>query len=211
MQTQLTLVSVRRVHSRAVLTLSSGETVSMPRAMLKERPYRGGTPFDLAAHEAFIRERSYPYAMEKAVALLAMRSRTERELREALRLAAYQEAVIERVIERMSEAGYVDDAGFAKGWASSRTSKSMGARRIRMELRQKGVAQETIEETLSALNEDDLFEGAMKAARKAAHGKDPSSPADRQKITAALLRRGYDYSAARRAIAVLLEEEDEDE
>lgn len=208
METQLTLVSVRRVHSRAMLLLSSGETLVMPRAMLKERPYRGGTPFDREAYEAFLRERAYPFAMEKAVALLAMRSRTQRELREALRLAAYPEAVIERVIERMNDAGYIDDESFAKGWASSRTSKGMGARRIRMELRQKGVDQETIEETLAGLDEDDLFDSAMKAARKAARGKDLTSSSDRQKISAALIRRGYDYATARRALSVLIEEED---
>ena len=34
------LLSVRRDHGRAALTLSNGETLVMPRAMLKERPYR---------------------------------------------------------------------------------------------------------------------------------------------------------------------------
>lgn len=67
------LLSVRRDHGRAALTLSNGETLVMPRAMLKERPYRGGTPFDREAFDAFLSERSYPFAMEKAVALLAMR------------------------------------------------------------------------------------------------------------------------------------------
>lgn len=210
MQKPLTLVSVRRVHSRAMLELSNGETRVMPRAMLRERPYRGGTPFDPASFEAFLRERAYPFAMEKAVALLAMRSRTERELREALRLAAYPEAVIDRVMERLGEAGYTDDADFAKGWATSRAAKGMGERRIRMELRQKGVPQETIEETLTDLDEDDLFDGAMKAARKAARGKDLASPSDRQKISAALLRRGYSYATARRALQMLAEEEEEE-
>ena len=66
------LISVHRDHGRATLTLSSGETLAMPRAMLKERPYRGGTPFDREAFDSFLLERSYPFAMEKAVALLAM-------------------------------------------------------------------------------------------------------------------------------------------
>lgn len=207
-QPAVTLLSVRRVHSRAMLTLSSGETLVMPRAMLKERPYRGGMPFDRASHEAFLRDRAYPFAMEKAVALLAMRARTERELRESLRLAAYPEPVIERVIERMNEAGYIDDTDFAKNWAASLASKGLGARRIGMELRQKGVGQETIEATLSEIDEDDLWEGALQSARKASRGKDLSSPSDKQKIAAALLRRGYDYATARRAIAALLEEEE---
>lgn len=82
----------------------------------------------------------------------------------------------------------------------------MGARKISMELRQKGVSSETIDETLSSLDEDAVFDGALKIARKAAHGKDITSPSDRQKISAALIRRGYDYSTARQAIVVLTDE-----
>ena len=80
MDSTLKLVSVRRDRGRALLTLSNGETLAMPRAMLKERPYRGGTPFDPGAFHAFIDERSYSFAMEKAVALLAMRPRTQQEI-----------------------------------------------------------------------------------------------------------------------------------
>ena len=83
------LISVQRSHGRATLVLSTGETLVMPRAMLKERPYRGGTPFDREAFDSFLRERSYPFAVEKAVALLAMRSRTQQEIADALRKNAY--------------------------------------------------------------------------------------------------------------------------
>ena len=58
MDTRPMLTGVRRIHGRAVLTLSTGETLSMPRAMLKERPYRGGTPFDRDNFDAFLRERA---------------------------------------------------------------------------------------------------------------------------------------------------------
>lgn len=90
------LLSVRRDHGRAALTLSNGETLVMPRAMLKERPYRGGTPFDREAFDTFLSERSYPFAMEKAVALLAMRPRTQQEIADALRKNAYPARTIAR-------------------------------------------------------------------------------------------------------------------
>ena len=64
------LLSVRRDHGRAALTLSNGETLVMPRAMLKERPYRGGTPFDREAFDAFLSERSYPFAMQNPYPIL---------------------------------------------------------------------------------------------------------------------------------------------
>lgn len=200
------LISVHRDHGRAMLTLSNGETLVMPRAMLKERPYRGGTLFDRDAFEAFLSERSYPFAMEKAIALLAMRPRTQQEIADALRKNAYPERTIARVMARLDEAGYINDADFAEQWAASRTHKGMGVRRIRMELRRKGVDGDAIDDALSAIDEDDLFSGALKAARKAASGKDVADPKDRQKILAALARRGYGYSEARQALDALREE-----
>lgn len=204
----LSVKSVRRVHSRAVLTLSNGETRVMPRALLRERPYRSGVPFDDAAFEALLRERSYPFALERAVSLLAVRARTERELRDALHQCAYSEAVIDRVIARMNEAGYIDDADFASQWAASRTGKGLGTRRIVMELRQKGVDAEQIEQALGQIDEKERMESAVRAAQKAARGRELSSPADRQKVFAALMRRGYDSASAKKAIAALSDQEE---
>lgn len=174
MDNTLKLVSVRRDRGRAILTLSNGETLTMPRSMLKERPYRSGMPFDHCAFHTFIAERSYSYAMEKAVALLAMRPRTQQEIVKALSSNAYPEQTIARVIARLDEAGYVNDTDFAEQWASSRSAKSMGAHRIQMELRQKGVDSDTIAHALSNLDADDMFSGALKAARKSAVGKNLS-------------------------------------
>ena len=204
----LTLVSVKRNRGRATLTLSSGETLLMPRAMLKERPYRGGVPFDKPSFVAFLRERSYPFAMEKAVALLAVRARTARELRDALLENAYPSETIDRVLERLDEAGYVNDADFSAHWASARAAKGLGTRRIQMELRRKGVDADVIERTLDELGKDEQWEAVLSAARKAARGKDLSTPQDRQKVLAALARRGFDFSLARRAMQQLRSEEE---
>lgn len=202
------LISVQRSHGCATLVLSTGETLVMPRAMLKERPYRGGTPFDREAFDSFLLERSYPFAMEKAVALLAMRSRTQQEIADALRKNAYPERTIARVMARLDEAGYINDTDFAEQWAASRTTKGMGTRRIRMELRQKGVDSEAIDEALSAIDHDDMLSGALKAARKAASGKSLADPKDRQKIFDALARRGYGYAEARQALEALKDEQE---
>ena len=51
------------------------------------------------------------------------------------------------------------------------------------------------------------MEGALKAARKAASGRNLSDPRDRQKVFAALARRGYDYTTARRVLDAVREED----
>ena len=199
----LTISSVKRVHGRASLILSTGETLAMPRAMLKERPYRGGMPFDRAQFHAFLLERSYPFALDKAVSLLASRARTEQEIVSALRQNAYPEQTIARVMARLHEEGYIDDVAFAGQWVSARTAKGMGARRIRQELRLKGVSQHDIDKALDSVDEEETLDAAVRAAEKASRGRDLSDPADRQKIIAALVRRGYDFSTAKTALQKL--------
>ena len=203
---QLMLVSIHCSRYRAMLELSDGQTLVMPRAMLKERPYRGGTPFDKQAFDAFIRNRSYPFAMERAVALLSVRARTEKELRSALMESAYPQEAIERVLNYLCEAGYINDLEYASRWVSSRVSKGMGSRRIQMELRHKGVNSDEIESALENLDGDTQFEAALIAAKKAVRGKNLSLASDRQKVFAALARRGFDFSLARRAIERLRSE-----
>ena len=173
----------------------------MPRALLRERPYRTGMPFDQMAHEELIRTRAYHFALEKAVSLLASRARTEKELVQALRKNAYDELTVAKVMSRLQEAGYINDLEYADRWAASRSAKGLGSRRIRIELKQKGVSSEAIDHVISTLPEDDLMEGALKAVQKAARGKNLSAPADRQKVLAALARRGYDFATSKQAIA----------
>ena len=177
----------------------------MPRALLKERPYRAGMPFDPDAFKNLICNRSYPFALEKAVSLLAGRARTEREIAEALQRNAYPEPVIAQVMQRLTEAGYIDDADFAQQWVSARAAKGMGIRRIQFELRRKGVQQERIDQAVSSIDHSTVLNSAFSAAQKAARGKDVTSPADRQKILAALSRRGFDFSTAKQAIQMLIE------
>lgn len=203
----LRISSVKRVHGRATLILSDGEMLSMPRAMLRERPYKSGMEFDRQAFDLFLRDRSYPFALEKAVAQLASRARTEKEIVECLKKNAYPEETIARVMARLHDAGYIDDADFAVQWTAARTSKGLGSRRIRMELKQKGIDPAEIDQALSSVDDQALLDSALKAAQKAARGKELSSPSDRQKIIAAMARRGYDFSQAKQAIHMLLEME----
>ena len=99
-------------------------------------------------------------------------------------------------------------AGMTAAITAARTAKGMGTRRIRMELRHKGVSSEQIDSVISELDDDMLLDGALCAAQKLSRSKDLSSPADLKKVLDGLARRGYDYSLAKRAIQLLREKED---
>jgi len=89
-----------------------------------------------------------------AIKALGRHMRTESELRRLLgsRVApgAEGEAQIRTVLGRLRGHGYLDDASYAEAYARLRQeNEKMGARRVRQDLRQKGVRSELIEKTLA--------------------------------------------------------------
>ncbi len=81
--------------------------------------------------------------------------RTEADLRRLMQKRVepgeHGEAVIDTVVARLQEYGYLDDAAFAETYARLRQeNEKLGQRRVRQDLQQKGVNKELIAETLEA-------------------------------------------------------------
>jgi regulatory protein len=88
--------------------------------------------------------------MEAAAAFLAVRPRSVAETRRRLAHLGYPAALCDQVVERLLELGYLDDAVFARAWVESRDrARPRGSATLRRELRQKGVPDDTIRETLA--------------------------------------------------------------
>ncbi len=90
-----------------------------------------------------------------AVGALGRQMRTEAELKRLMKLRAEPGEVgnahIEAVLEKLCEQGYLNDATFAETYARLRREhEKLGERRVRQNLKQKGVAPELIDETLEA-------------------------------------------------------------
>lgn len=136
-------------------------------------------------------------AMRRAFNLLSYRPRSEGELRERLARYGHGEGVVESVMERLGELGYLDDGEFARNLARQK-SRKYGPRRVSMELQRAGVDPEVasgaVEEEFSG--RDELAE-ARKAAtdrynigssrRSASGGEDALA----RKVYGFLTRRGY--------------------
>lgn len=94
-------------------------------------------------------------AREICLRLLAVRPRTRAELATALRRGGIADEVAAGVLERYAEVGMIDDAAFARAWVSSRHhGRGLARRALSSELRQRGVAPETVGEALGELDSD---------------------------------------------------------
>ncbi len=132
-------------------------------------------------------------AYARALRLLSRRPRSELELRQAFDRRRTPVEVQEAVLERLHERGLVDDRAFAEAWVENRNEfRPRGARALRMELRRKGIANETIADVLQDFDEESA---ALRAARKAARRwKSSSHDEFRRRLGAYLARRGFPYS-----------------
>jgi len=83
------------------------------------------------------------------VRLIKFRERSERELRDKLALKGFSPQAVEAAVAHAKRSRLVDDALFARLWVAGRIKRPLGVRRLRWELRRKGIAPSLIEEALS--------------------------------------------------------------
>ena len=145
-------------------------------------------------------------AFDKAVRYLAARPRSISEVRKNLIKKQFDDVVIERVIDRLIELGYVDDHAFAKLWVKSRDNSSpRGSKGLWYELRQKGIDPAIIDQVLSDFDGDAAAERA--ARQQLFRYRNISDPQElRRKMASFLMRRGFNYDTIRPVIETLIDE-----
>jgi regulatory protein len=100
--------------------------------------------------QAFLDETQlHDYALKS----LGRRMRSEADLRRLLQAKVERDetgvAKIAAVIARLKEYGYLDDANFAETYTRLRQeNEKFGSRRVRQELSRKGIAQQTVTDTI---------------------------------------------------------------
>ena len=148
-------------------------------------------------------------AVDRALRFLAVRPRSEQEVRQSLRLKEVPPAVIDLALERLRTLGYLDDHAFAEFWASDRRQfKPLSTRALRYELRQKGVSADIIDDVV---REQDDSEEAYRAAQSQIRRVRSAQPQElRQKLMAFLARRGFGPGVSRTAVNRLLDELEEE-
>lgn len=131
---------------------------------------------------------------QKALHYLSYRPRSSAEVRQNLTKRGVSESLAEETVNRLSSAGLVNDVAFARAWVENRNEfRPRGQSALRMELRRKGLGDETIQSVLDEqVDEEALaFTAARKHARRLAGLKWPEF---RRKLGGFLARRGFSYT-----------------
>lgn len=137
--------------------------------------------------------RALKYAVKKTV--------SEKQMREYLKKHGYNDIAIDIAIDKLKEYSYLGDDKFASAYVCT-YSGARGQRRLQMELKNAGVEQDIIDEALAG--KDDTI-ACLSCIEKY---KRTHKEVDRQKLTAYLAYRGFDYDDISYCIA--RSERDED-
>ena len=200
--------AARRRRSLYLLSLDSGETVEMDVRTFDDSPYGVGgeiSPEQLAALLALSR---YNRAYDRALYQLGLRDYACREIEKKL-LTEVDPDTAARVVERLQELGLLDDERYAENAAHSMSRyKQYPRRRVEQELRRRGVEPDTARTVAEGLDTEDL-QLALALIRKKYYNK-LNSLEERQRVAAALGRRGFSYGVIRRAMEAFAAGQDMD-
>lgn len=143
-------------------------------------------------------EMDYSRTKEKALRLLEFRNHSSGELKRKLTVAGASLEDISKVIEFLKEYNLINDREYAKRLALDlKNLKKYGERRIRSELKSRGILSEDIEEAIGELPEFDEEElvGLVEKRLKGDFEKK-----NKDKVLRYFLNRGYSFDEIKKAI-----------
>jgi regulatory protein len=124
-----------------------------------------------------------------ALRYVMIRQRSEWEIRSYLERKKVSPALVDIILNRLSNYGYVDDKKFAEAWVNNRRLlRPTSLRKLQQELRAKRVSDEVIEQVLAEDETDEL--DALRELVVKKRGRYP----DNLKLMQYLARQGFGYS-----------------
>ena len=153
-----------------------------------------------------VQEPEYIQAKKFVVQRLAMKNYSSFELIKALKERSVSKEVIDKIIGEFTKQGYINDDDWIKCFIRRQQQRNLGPQQIAMKLRAKAVPKEQIQKSLEKMDSSDsqlqriqeLLEGRFRS-------KDLTDYKEKQKVFAALARKGFDFEVIQEAISLALE------
>jgi regulatory protein len=184
---------------RVKVYLDGRPAFSLSASLAVKEGLRTGQELSDAERRALAGADRYQKCLDAAYRLLAVRPRSEDEIRQRLRRRGFESDHLEKTIASLKTQGLVDDAAFADFWKENRQTFRPRSRRLTaLELKRKGVDSATIEAAVSGLDDgENAYQAALSKARRLA-ASDFSDFSRR--LGEYLARRGFDYAIIQQTV-----------
>jgi regulatory protein len=203
MKTITAIKAQRRGRDEANIFLDGAFAFSLRREVVEEQGLRLGQVLSDSQVEELEGAELFGRCFNAALRLLSYRPRSEAEIRARLS-RRFKGEIIGRVLLQLKARRMVDDAAFAQFWRENRESFSPRSKRLlKLELKQKGIDHEVVDEVLEGIDDE---ENAYRAAKRRGRTLERDYETFRRKLGAFLGRRGFSYGVINRTIERLWQE-----
>jgi regulatory protein len=127
----------------------------------------------------------------RALYLLARREHSRRELERKLVDKGFAKDDVVAVVDKLEQKGLLSNNRFAESYARMRVGRGYGPQRIRLELRERGIAEATISEVLSVYQDEWSVLAERARRKKFGSGVPEKYSAEQRKQQQFLLYRGF--------------------
>jgi len=162
-----------------------------------------GTPWTDELDQQVVVAATFGKALNQGMNRLARRMLSSSQLRRKLRGLDHDDAVIDRVIERLVEIGLLDDVAYGRTLVRELMNrKPAGPALLRAKLFEKGLDRGLIDQVVSeACEAADLVEDAVKLAEKKMRSMSRlDATTQKRRLWGALARRGFDSDTIRKVM-----------
>jgi regulatory protein len=170
---------------------------SLNHAELLDLKVRIGLELDEAQLAELKKASDFGKAYERALIYAMIRPRSVKELHDYCHRKKWAPEDCQTIIDKLVARRYVDDRNFARAWVESRAmANKTSLRKLRLELKQKGVADDIIAEALATASYDEnaaLRALVVKKRRLARYQ-------DEQKLMQFLARQGFSFDDIKDAL-----------
>lgn len=131
----------------------------------------------------------YEKFFNSSLHFLSFRARSEKEVLDNLKKKEAPIEIIEKIIQKLKELKFLDDKEFAKAWIEQRSAfKPRSSKVLKIELRQKGISEDIIEEFIEVKNDLALAKKLFEKNKRKFKGEDWFN-----KAAGFLQRKGFDW------------------
>lgn len=195
--------------SSFTVELNNGERIVLRADTVASQGIHVGDTFEAATVGDWQRDDSFRLAVEVGLNFISYRPRSAKEVDDHLRGKSFDDAARDHAMNRLKELGYLDDAEFARFWVESRLAhRPRGRRALAWELRQKGIADATVEDVLARYGGDEAALACVAARKRAATIVTAEYDEFRRKLGTFLARRGFSYEVVEQVVRDLWEGRD---
>ncbi|KAA9331511.1 RecX family transcriptional regulator [Hymenobacter busanensis] len=133
-------------------------------------------------------------ALQKIAAFCAYQERNHKEVEAKLRTYGLDEDEAAEILMRLVREKLLDDERFARSFVRGKYRlKKWGRRRIRQELKQRGISEYCIKAGMSEIDGDEYYQNLVEVLeKKNAQEKEPNPHKRRQKLTLYATAKGYE-------------------